>query len=161
MAASIQLVAPRWSSSGVYLAAKASLDVATGVAYVPVVFTPDGRFVALGRTSEQGFDAFGWSPVADELAYGLGRENWITEVYVLDVAAGADTPLVTPPGRDALVISGLAWSPTGRWVALTAWKSEGGGRFQALLRFIDVATGDSWELDVNTSEELDVIGWGP
>jgi dipeptidyl aminopeptidase/acylaminoacyl peptidase len=161
MAEAIQLVAPRWSSSGVYLAAKASLDVARGVAYVPVVFTPDGRLVALGRRSEQGFEAFGWSPVADQLAYGLGREYRITEVYVLDVAAGTDTPLVTRPERDAPVISGLAWSPTGRWVALTAWEDEGAGRFPAILRIIDAATGDSWELDVNTSEELDVIGWGP
>lgn len=84
MGTSFQLVDPTWSPSGSYLAALANLRDSK-FAYVPVVFTPDGRFVAFGRPSGEYPHLFEWSPTRDVLAYTRGEAPYrITGGYLLD-----------------------------------------------------------------------------
>lgn len=105
---SFQLVDPTWSPSGWYLAALANLQDSE-FAYVPVVFTPEGRFVAFGRPSGEYPQSFEWSPTRDLLAYTRGEAPYrITEAYLLDPATGTEVVLVAGEGLDPS--SSKTWS---------------------------------------------------
>ena len=119
--ASDQLDVPTWSASGRYLAALASLEEGPYL-YVPVVFDLEGNFVAMGRPSHEAPTESAWSPIEDVLAYTRGDPPYqIDEVYVLDPETGEDRPVLS---RRAHVHS-LAWSPSGRWLAVGLWESSG------------------------------------
>jgi Tol biopolymer transport system component len=163
MGESFQLVGPRWSPSGTYLAALANLRDSE-FSYVPVVFTPDGRFVAFGRASGEFPEPFEWSPVADVLAYTRGEAPYrITEAYLLDPASGEDAVLVSDHGAGSFVLTDMAWAPSGHWLAVAGWEDRGEGRFQTSFRVLDAADPSSFQqFSVDTGEVYSFIaGWGP
>lgn len=165
MGTSFQLVGPTWSPSGAYLAALANLKDSE-FSYVPVVFTPDGQFVAFGRASGEYPEPFEWSPVADVLAYTRGEAPYrITEAYLLDPASGEERALVSGQGTERyFVLNDMAWAPSGRWLAIAGWEYRGEGRLlQTSFRVLDVADPSSFQqLLVDTGEADNFIGdWGP
>lgn len=164
MGTSFQLVGPTWSPSGTYLAALANLQDSE-FAYVPVVFTPDGRFVAFGRASGDYPETFEWSPVADVLAYTRrGEANRVTEAYLLDPVSGDDRVLVSGEGAQSFfVLTDMAWASSGRWLAIAGWKDFGEGRFQTSFRVLDPADPASFEqFSVETAEADNFLAaWRP
>jgi dipeptidyl aminopeptidase/acylaminoacyl peptidase len=159
---SMQLVGPVWSPSGRYLAALANMEEGP-YSYVPVVFTADGGVVQFGRPSTEFPQAFAWSPVGDALAYTQGEAPYrITEVYLLDPTTGTERRLVTSGGEKYPHVTDMAWSPTGRWLALTLWWAEGGYPEEA-IRIIDIGNPQELEeLEIDTAEVTSpLVGWGP
>lgn len=164
MGQSFQLVGPTWSPSGSYLAALANLQDSE-FSYVPVVFTPDGRFVAFGRASGEYPEPFEWSPVADVLAYTRGEAPYrITEAYLLDPGSGEDRVLVSGEGTESsFVLTDMAWAPSGRWLAIAGWEEQGQGRFRTSFRVLDAANPSSFrQFSVDTGDVYSFIAdWGP
>lgn len=131
---------------------------------MPVVFTPRGDFVAVGRPSGEFPEPFAWSPIEDVLAYTRGEAPYrITEAYVLDPATGEDRALVADMGPEPFVLTTLAWSPGGDAVAAQDWRDEGGGYFRVALRIIDTADPSTIpEYPVDDGETVDVlVDWAP
>jgi Tol biopolymer transport system component len=162
MGTSGQLVGPAWSPSGTYLAALVNLEHSE-FAYVPVVFTQQGEFVAFGRPSGEFPEPFAWSSTGDVLAYTRGEAPYrITEAYVLDPATGEERALVADMGPEPFVFTTLAWSPGGDAVAAQGWRDEGGGYFHVALQIIDAADPASFhEYPVDAGETVDVlVDWG-
>jgi hypothetical protein len=163
MGTSFQLVDPTWSPSGTYLAALANLQDSE-FAYVPVVFTPDGQFVAFGQASGDYPEPFEWSPVADVLAYTRREEaNRVTEAYLLDPVSGDDRVLVSGEGAQSFfVLTDMAWASSGRWLAIAGWKDSGEG-FQTSFRVLDPADPASFkQCSVETGEADNFLAaWGP
>jgi WD40 repeat protein len=111
----VQFVDPIWSPSGRYLAAMASM-VGGDAAYVPVMFTANGEFVAMGLSSTE-FMTEAWSSVADVLAYTRAKAPYTTTgVFLLD-AKTRQSRLLLDTGRPRAEVTTLAWSPSGRWLA--------------------------------------------
>jgi len=161
MGTSFQLVGPTWSPSGTYLAALANLEDSK-FSYVPVVFTPDGRFVAFGRASGEYPEPFEWSPVADVIAYTRGEAPYrITEAYLLDPASGEERALVSGHDTDrSFVLNDMAWAPSGRWLAIAGWEDFGEGRFQTSFRVLNPADPASLEqFSVDTGDNF-IADWG-
>jgi WD40 repeat protein len=159
---SMQLVGPTWSASGPYLAALANMEEGP-YSYVPVVFTPAGEPVGFGRPSTEFPQPIGWSPTSELLAYTQGEAPYrITEVYVLDVATGDEQSLVTSEGELYPQVTDLAWSPSGRWLALALWWAEDGYPRQA-LRIVDTADPDKTrEFEIDTKEITSpLVDWAP
>jgi Tol biopolymer transport system component len=159
---SFQLVAPRWSPSGNYLAALANLEN-SGFSYVPVVFTPEGRFVTFGRASTEFPEPFAWSPTEDVLAYTRGEAPYrITEAYLLDPVTGEDRTVLSEEDPEPFVVTDLAWAPSGRWLALGGWVDRGEGYYGMGLRIMDVADPSSIDsIEVATGLAEFLAGWGP
>jgi WD40 repeat protein len=114
-----QLLDPIWSADDRYIAAMADLQ-GSRYAYVPVVFTPRGTFVALGRPSVD-FPGPGlaWSPQGHLLMYAQALSIARTDrVFLLDPATGQEQVLVRPGTTEGRKINSFAWSPSGRWVAV-------------------------------------------
>jgi WD40 repeat protein len=142
----VQFVMPLWSPSGRFVAALASV-VGGDAAYVPVIVGLDGRFVAMGQPSTEFGEGFRWSPVEDLIAYTKGRAPYTTTgIFVLDADTGRDRLVRSTVGERAF-INTLAWSPSGRWLALA------GGVI------VDV-TGSSPPMEIRLSGG-DVLDWGP
>ena len=161
---SFQLVGPTWSPSGTYLAALANLQDSE-FAYVPVVFTPDGRFVAFGQASGDYPEPFEWSSVADVLAYTRREEaSRVTEAYLLDPVSGDDRVLVSGEGTQSFfALTDMAWGPSGRWLVIAGWVDLGEGGFQTSFRVLDPADPASFEqFSVETAEADNFLAaWRP
>jgi WD40 repeat protein len=101
-----------WSPSGRYVATQAHLRA-------EAIFDAAGRFVMLGHETTEFSEVIAWSPTQDLLAYAIGRPPYaITDLYVLDPTTGEDAMLFsTGSGEHAPIVSDLAWSPSGRWLA--------------------------------------------
>ncbi len=116
--------------------------------------------MALGRKSEQGFEPFGWSPVADELAYALGQEYLITEAHLLDPASGVDEVLVSGGGTQRFNVGDMVWAPSGRWLAFGRWEERGDGNIEHALQIVDLADPSSFEqFAVDTLETWFLVDW--
>jgi hypothetical protein len=159
---SFQLVSPTWSPSGSYLAALANLRDSK-FAYVPVVFTADGPFVAFGRPSGEYPEPMEWSPTRDVLVYTRGGPPYrITEAYLLDPAAGEEEVLVAGNGSDPIVLHDMVWSPSGRWLAIAAWEAGDEGEEMSLvvLDSLDPTSFRRFPLDTGGVSQF-LGGWGP
>lgn len=119
-----RLLFPSWSPSGRFLAGLVSLTGGDAL-YVPAVIRPDGRPVAFGRASTEFPAAFGWSPVDELLAYAQGEAPYrITEARLLDPVTGRDTLLFSSGGENYPHVMDLAWSSSGRRIALHLWSPQ-------------------------------------
>lgn len=157
---SFQLVGPKWSPTGSYLAALANLED-SDFSYVPVVFTPDGRFVAFGRPSGEFPEPFAWSPTGDVVAYTRGEAPYrITEAYLLDPATGEERVLLPGGERPPFVVTDMEWAPSGRWLALGGWIEQTEG-YVIALRIVDIADPLSFEGMELASEAAEfLVAWG-
>ena len=137
---------PQWSASGRYVAA--------WVNDRPVVFHADGRLATVGRRSLEFTETLGWSPAEDLFAYVRGDPPTFTEVRLLDPDTGEDRRLISTQGYP--YITGLVWSPSGRWLAILRWRSS----FKERIDVIDVGT----EQPLVTTSRGDspiLIDWAP
>ena len=110
-----QFVDPIWSASGAYIAADA---VVPSAGSVPIVVRTDGTFVAMGKPNAD-TQYLAWSPAEDLLAYTTGitpppTANW--GVHLLS-PNGQDETLLSTQSSSTPYLFGLAWSPTGQWLA--------------------------------------------
>lgn len=142
----VTFTSPGWSPSGRYVAA--------WVNNTPVVFHADGRLAATGRHSREFTEALGWSPTEDVFAYARGDPPDFSEIRLLDPEAGEDRRLIAARGYP--YITELAWSPSGRWLAILHWQSS----FKQRIEVIDVRGGRP----LITSDRGDspvLVDWGP
>jgi Tol biopolymer transport system component len=148
-------VAVGWSSSGTYVATLAHLIAVA-------IFDSDGRFVMLSHETEEFSDVLAWSPTEDLLAYAVGRPPYaITDLYVLDPASGEDRLLYsTGKGEAAPIIVDVAWSPSGRWLAVAV--VERTSDLPTSVHIIDVTEeSPSSIVELGASEAEVLVGWGP
>jgi dipeptidyl aminopeptidase/acylaminoacyl peptidase len=142
-----------WSPSGTFVATQA---------HVPAIFDSESRFVMIGRRTQEFADILAWSPTQDLLAYAIGRPPYaINHLYVLDPASGEDRLLYsTGDGEAAPIIVDVAWSPSGRWVAVAV--IERTIYLPMSVHIIDMTGEDpSSTVDLGASEAEVLVGWGP
>lgn len=140
---------PGWSPSGAYLS--------VWVNDRPVIFHADGRLAMVGRRSRGFSEALGWSPTEDVFAYARGDSPYrITEIRLLDPVAGEVRRITSAAGRRYPFINELAWSPSGRWLAVLRWRSD----FKQAIEVIDVRDGRSVITDDRADSPV-LIDWGP
>jgi hypothetical protein len=145
----VQFVDPTWSPSGRYVAAMASM-VGGDAAYVPVVFTANGEFVAMGQSSTE-FITEAWSSVADVLAYTRAKApDTTTGVFLLD-AATRRTKLLLDTDRRPAEVTTLAWSPSGRWLGANDLLS-------GTIRIIDA---DRGSITAVLDQGGEIAAWAP
>jgi Tol biopolymer transport system component len=142
----VTFTSPAWSPSGRYVSA--------WVNNTPVVFRADGRLAAVGRTSREFTEALGWSPAEDLFAYVRGNPPYFTEIRLLNPETGEDQRLVSARGYP--YITGLVWSPSGRWLAILRW----GSSFKQRIEVIDVAGGQP-PTTTKRNDSPVLIDWGP
>jgi hypothetical protein len=122
------------------------------------VFDLEGNFVAMGRPSREAPTESAWSPIDDVLAYTRGDPPYqIDEVYLLDPETGDDRRLLLTPGLT--VARSLAWSPSGRWLAVGLW-----GPARRLVRVLDVTDETPFrdlELAPGDDSAPELPGWSP
>ena len=162
----IQFVDPSFSASGSLVATLANMQEGDA-AYVPIVVDAAGNLVALGRPSREfpGFDGIAWSPTRDVLAYAIGEPPYaITDLRLLDPATGDDRLLLsTGRGEEAPIISGVAWSPSGRWLAVAISERTPGPEFPLTVRILDIDIGGPvTKITVDSGGISDpLVGWAP
>jgi len=142
----VTFTSPAWSPSG--------RNVAAWVNNTPVVFRADGRLTTVGRRSPEFSEALGWSPAEDLFAYARGDPPYFTEIRLLDPETGEDRRLVSARGYP--YITGLVWSPSGRWLAILRW----GSSFNQRIEVIDVAGGQP-PTTTKRNDSPVLIDWGP
>lgn len=127
-----------WSRSGAYFASFASIDDGAGA--VAVLFRRDGRFAGMGtaHTRDPAPPAaemarrLTWSPASDHLIYTRKRPLG-SELVLHEPGAHHERVLHVEPGPERL--TGVGWSPSGRWIAVQADAPDGGSRLQFLDTF--------------------------
>lgn len=149
-----------WSPSGDFLAAYANLSQAGPT---PVIFDTSGDFAAMGEENPEA-PLLQWSPVSDSLAYTTGLYNdtmpgvnW--GVHLLNPSTGSDSLLVSTQDSPTPEIFAIAWSPSGRWLAL-----DGSDDIETdVLRVVDTSGKDPIEevsLDAK-GEPTPLKDWAP
>lgn len=142
-----------WSPSGTFVATQA---------HAPAIFDSESRFVMIGRRTQEFADILAWSPTQDLLAYAIGRPPYaINDLYVLDPATGEDRLLYsTGEGETAPIIVDVAWSPSGRWLAVAVVERT---IYLPMSVHIIGITGEdpSSTVDLGASEAGVLVGWGP
>jgi Tol biopolymer transport system component len=142
----VTFTSPGWSPSGRYVSA--------WVNNTPIVFHADGRLAAVGQHSREFTEALGWSPTEDLFVYARGDPPQFTEIRLLDPRTGEDRRLVSAEGYP--YITGLVWSPSGRWLAVLRWQSS----FKQRIDVIDV-TGDQPPMTTERADSPVRVDWGP
>ncbi|HET7870261.1 MAG TPA: hypothetical protein VFM85_08080 [Actinomycetota bacterium] len=142
----VTFTSPEWSSSGRYVSA--------WVNNTPVVFHADGGLAAVGRQSQEFTEALGWSPTEELFAYARGNPPYFTEIRLLDPRTGGDRRLISTRGYP--YITGLVWSPSGRWLAVLRWRSD----FKQRIDVIDV-TGGQPPITAKRADSPVLVDWGP
>ncbi len=146
----------QWSSGGDYVATQAHLHAA-------VIFGSDGRFVTRGHETTEFSEVITWSPTEERLAYAVGRPPYaITDVYVLDPSTGEDRMIFsTGEGESAPIVSDIAWSPSGRWLAIIV--VERTLYLDKSVHIVDVAgSGQDSVLELTAAGGSNIlVGWAP
>jgi len=142
----VTFTSPGWSPSGRYVAA--------WVNNTPVVFHADGRLATVGRRSREFSEALGWSPTEDLFAYTRGDPPDFTEIRLLDPETGEDRRLIVAQGFPYII--GMAWSPSGRWLAILRWRSS----FREVIDVIDIE-GVGPPITTHRDDSPVLVDWGP
>lgn len=152
----IQFQGPQWSPSGRYIAVLGMVGTDDGHSNLVLVFDLDGNVVARGVPFGEFTSARGWSPVTDEFANAAGEPPYQTEeVRSLDVSTGEDRLLASIAGAGLQTIRSMAWSPSGRWVAIVALTAPG-----AEIHVLDT-TGIEPPRIIEVSVYPELVDWGP
>jgi Tol biopolymer transport system component len=133
----IQFQGPLWSPSGRYLAALAMVRTQQGHSgNVVLVFDLSGDAIARGVPFGEFSEARGWSPAADVFAYASGEPPYrIVDARLLDAGSREDRLLISADGDRT--IQSLAWSPSGRWIAVVLVAPDGQGWFVSEIQILD------------------------
>jgi WD40 repeat protein len=103
---------------------------------------------------------FTWSPVEDRLAYVAGQgELKLTSEY-------GSEPRSLVPQAGSRQITGLAWSPDGKWIAYSVGERKGSEDTYLGVWKVPVEGGESVELFASTDFAMDsgvyrLLGWTP
>lgn len=138
----VQFESPRWSSSGRYIATLAMVFETVGgrEGNVVLVFDTDGNLVARGKPMGEYSDARSWSPATDVFAYGWGGAPYdIVEARALDPATGEEQAILSTEDVARETVRDLAWSPSGRWVAVVT-VTAGESTYPLRVSFVDSVT---------------------
>jgi Tol biopolymer transport system component len=148
----IQFEGPEWSRSARFIATLAMVRTEQGWSgNVVLVFDLSGRVVARGLPFREFSEARGWSPTDDLYAYASGEPPYrIVDAWLLDATTG-NPRLLEPTVLGERTIGSLAWSPSGRWVALTLG-------YEVLI--IDTTGADS-PRSFRALSPLELVDWGP
>jgi len=154
----IQFEGPRWSPSGKYIAALAMVRTEQGYSgNVVLAFDLNGAVVARGVPFGEYSDARGWSPAADAFAYASGEPPYrIVDARVLDAETHEDRSLISADGDRT--IQSLAWSPSGRWVAVVLVGPDQGW-FVSEIRIVDT-TGVDPPMTFRSKGLPQLVDWG-
>ena len=157
----IQFQGPLWSPSGRYIAALAMVGTDEGHSgNVVLVFDLAGKVVAHGPPFGEFSDARAWSPVADVFAYASGEPPYrIVDLRALDVTTGVDRVIASTGNVGRETIRSLAWSPSGRWLAIVTITASD-GYFSSVIRVLDT-TGTEPPRGFRSEAIPDLVGWGP
>ncbi len=106
--------------------------------------------------------SFAWSPDGRRIAFGRQRDPLINswpsaDVYVLDVASKAATPVVSAPGGDDLEL----WSPDGTWILYSTNAGDTTSNYYAngqLFRVRPDGTGAA-RLAADFDEDIGRLSW--
>jgi dipeptidyl aminopeptidase/acylaminoacyl peptidase len=157
----VQFQGPLWSPSGRYVAALAMVGTDEGHAgNVVLIFDTRGNIVARGVPFGEFSDARGWSPSGDLFAYASGEPPYrIVDLHVLDVSTGEDRVVASTDNVGRGTIRSLAWSPSGRWLAVVSIVGSG-GYYGSQIRVLDLTGGEPPRI-FESASILDLVGWGP
>ncbi len=157
----VQFQGPLWSPSGRYVAALAMVGTDEGHAgNVVSIFDPSGNIVARGVPFGEFSDARGWSPSGDLFAYASGEPPYrIVDLHVLDVSTGEDRVVASTDNVGRGTIRSLAWSPSGRWLAVVSIVGSG-DYYGSQIRVLDLTGGEPPRI-FESASILDLVGWGP
>jgi dipeptidyl aminopeptidase/acylaminoacyl peptidase len=72
-----------------------------------------------------------------------------SDLYIIDVATGEATPLVTQPGWDATPV----WSPDGRWIAFESQRGKKDWNYTSFLAVVPAGGGPIRYLDVEAQNK--------
>jgi Tol biopolymer transport system component len=156
----IQFQGPRWSPSSSYIATLAMVDTADGWSgNVVLVFDLAGHLVAHGEVSTEFSQTRDWAPTTDVFAYARGVPPYrIVEVREVDVTTGEDRSLLSTQETSEETVQGLAWSPSGTFLALVTVEPAGSG-FVWRLRILEASTLEAVVDLISQTDELRVIAW--
>lgn len=159
----IQFQGPRWSPSGRYIAALAMVRTERGHSgNVVLVFDLDGGVIAHGVPFGEFSDARGWSPAADVFAYASGEPPYrIVDLRLLDASTAEDRLLASTDNEAGQTIQSLAWSPSGRWVAVALVASDDRGWFVSEIQILDTTGVDPPRIFEATTAFPELVDWGP
>lgn len=157
----VQFQGPLWSPSGRYVAALAMAGTDEGHAgNVVLILDLGGNVVARGVSFGEFSDARGWSPSDDLFAYASGEPPYrIVDLHVLDVSTGEDRVVASTDNVGRGTIRSLAWSPSGRWLAVVSIVGSG-GYYGSQIRVLDLTDVEPPRI-FESASILDLVGWGP
>ena len=106
---SIPLLAADMDAAMEALAEDALAQHSDDFAGIPEELVPEELLFSL----QTGIRAYGWSPIADKLAFASQANGPSSDLYVVIIPDGAIARLTSGPQN----IQRLSWSPDGRWIA--------------------------------------------
>ena len=133
---------------------------ATGRGRVARLLTPQdvqvGGHVGAGMSGP----AFDWSPDGAAIAFSHSPspagDDWVrADVSVVDVATGRTRPLVATPAAEG----GAAWSPDGRWIAVTVSDTPATYALTFRVELVSPVNGAVRSLAESFDRRPAIVGW--
>jgi Tol biopolymer transport system component len=140
---------PAWSHDGEHLA-----FVGRGGHEIDVVNADGSGITRVGDGSE-----FAWSPVADRIAYIVGRPGdgcFLEEIRIASADASDQATVLSARCESGIVDGSLGWSPDGAWIAFFVFDP---GTWRATRS--DGSTSDVPFEQLQEVDRLLVMSWNP